>query len=155
MIDDEQCLVAPCTIKTRSSAPKYFDLSLVADSRTILVATQKFYVVNGNLFSPCEIVSSINREDISLIYEKKEYHKEKAIEKRERKKREKEEHKQLYLQLKRKYEIAVMNNDRETMQAIVDELGYAPIGNGSSKSCSAPYTCTNPKPYHGGRFSPK
>ena len=71
MLDDEQCLVAPCTLKTRSSAPKYFDLALESGTHTVLVATQRFYAVDGKMFSLCEIVSSINRQDISLIYEKK------------------------------------------------------------------------------------
>lgn len=56
------------------------------------------------------------------------------------------------------YEIATINNDHKRMQEIIDIVGYAPFQPGLSsgkKEAPSPVATFNPKPYNGGRFSPK
>lgn len=63
------------------------------------------------------------------------------------------------MKYKKAYDIAVMNNDRETMDKIVEIVGCIPCqGKGSEKECrigSSRYQSFNPKPLSGGKFSPK
>lgn len=65
-----------------------------------------------------------------------------------------EQHK-LAKKLQREYEVAIINNDTRKMQKIENQIGYAPLfGANPAKRKSNNYR-TNPKPYSGGRFSPK
>ena len=93
-------------------------------------------------------------------HEKKRKEREAAQRKMAVKKQAKEKQKKLEEQYKGPYEIAVMNNDTKRMKEIENIVGYAPgrkgPGSGSSKrNGKVLYTNFNPRPYSGGRFSPK
>lgn len=146
MKDEQLCIVAPCTIKTASAAAKCFDLAIQGERQTILVCTEKTYIVNAKHF--CLSSTSPLLEPQKIIEQIKTKQDERKQQQRIIKKHEAELH--------QKYKIAIINNDHKLMKMIVDELGYAPIGKGTSKKTEIPqYTHTNPKAFQGGRFSSK
>ena len=87
---------------------------------------------------------------------KKEQARQRAIAKRERKRNAALERRQLEKLYENEYELAIISNDRGRMQQIESIVGYAP--NYREKNPARKKTgcsVTNPKPYQGGRFSPK
>lgn len=91
---------------------------------------------------------------------KKRKEREVAQRKKALKRQEREKQKKLEDQYKGPYEIAVINNDTKRMKEIEDIVGYAPgrkgPGTGSGKrNGNVLYSNFNPRPYSGGRFSPK
>ncbi len=121
VIDDKHCMVAACTPKIRGLNLKGFDFVINERPQCMLVCTQEAYIVPNNLFSVSEVFSINGRQKSSVIVGK-------IIQ--QSRQHQKKNHFRL---LKQKYELAAMNNDQATMKAIVDELGYAPVGRGKAK----------------------
>ena len=152
-LDCSRVLVSPCDVsKSKKRLPNYLDLGVKCVDQTIFVSTQISYEVEEEWFELSKLSPLANPQNLiaEIQFGKEQFRRKKLL-----KNQRENEKRQRLLEYRKKYEIAIMNNDREAMQAIVDELGYAPIGHGSSKVRSVPYTCKNPKPYQGGRFSPK
>lgn len=141
----------------------------------LYVNIKSFYVVNESLLLKTykNFYLLDKRESIAQIYDsykehlqRKKFLKEKrkqemarkAISKRN-KKREKKKQEQLKLQQYRKtYNLAVINNDRETMNKIISIIGYDPhLGtkDHGERGRTAQKCNTNPKPYCGGSFCSK
>lgn len=141
MNDATHCTVAPCTLKTKQTAAQCFDLEVSDGKNTFLVCTSRKYIVNTQYFVKSIIQPTFNK---NAILEQLQIY--------EQKKRTQQEYNS---KLRQKYKLAVINNDRDAMRKIETELGYAPVGKGTSRSTKTPYVCTNPRAYQGGHFSPK
>ena len=157
MVDAELCEVFPCTLKTKSMAASCFDTELIGQRNNVLACSQKIYTVKASLFSLSRIYPLVDPSaSIEIIFQKRRSEKI-------RKQNEKiEKHNQIIIERQKKNELyrlyrnAVISNDRAEMDRLIKELGYEPIEGGlSSNGNKTQYTINNPKPYFGGKFTPK
>lgn len=150
MVDEERCEVFPCTIKTKSQAASCFDTELLGERNNILVCSQKLYAVKASFFSLSNVYPLADPEDsVEYIFRKRKIEK---IKKQKERVAEKKRKTELY----RQYRNAIISNDRAEIDYVIKELRYEPIEGGlSSNSNKAQYKVNNPKPYLGGKFTPK
>ena len=171
-LDDNMYLVAVC--KETSEKTQF---EIVTNREPLYVKLSGFFSIDACSLRLCsdlwfkknkgQVVEEIYTLHNELVekrrveqQEKRRREREAAQKKNAQKRKERENQKKLEEQYKGPYEIAVMNNDTKRMKEIEDIVGYAPgrkgPGTGSSKrNGKVLYTNFNPRPYSGGRFSPK
>jgi hypothetical protein len=150
MADTEYCEVIPCTIKTNSTAAQCFDTELSGQRHIILACSKRLYKIKAKYFVLSQVYPLIDPEGSVnyLMTKRKQAKVQRRIERIMNAEHESELHRQ--------YRNSVISNDRQEMQRITSILGYTPIERGlSSSNNRAEYNVKNPKPYQGGRFSPK
>lgn len=87
---------------------------------------------------------------------KREQARQKSIRKRERKRNAALERRKLEMMYENEYELAIISNNKKRMKEIESIVGYAPNyrdKNPARKKSSC--SISNPRPFQGGRFSPK
>ena len=149
-VDAEYCEVIPCTIQTKSNAAQCFDTELHGQRHTLLACSRRLYKVKAKYFVHSMVYPLIDPEgSVDFLLEKRKQEKQqRRLDRLMNEGRESELHRQ--------YRNAVMSNDRKEMKRIADLLGYEPTERGLSSSTKrTEYSVKNPKPYQGGRFSPK
>lgn len=150
MVDSEYCEVIPCTVKTKSSAAQCFDTELQGQNQILLACSRRLYKIKVKYFVHSLLYPLVDAEgSVDFLLAKRSHEKQqRRLERIMNEERESEFH--------RKYRNAVISNDRKEMKRIADILGYEPTERGlSSSSIKTAYSVKNPKPYQGGRFSPK
>lgn len=146
MVDEERCEVIPCTIKTKSTAAICFDTELLGQKNNILVCIKKSYTIKVKYLSYNSVYHLINpTASVEHIFQIRKNEEKKRLLDKKRKN-----------DLHRKYRNAVISNDHKEIVRVIKELGYEPIEAGlSSSNQKNRYKGSNPKPYQGGRFTPK
>ena len=177
IIDENTALVALCKLEPRKTTNTF-----KTNVGEIYIHTKCFYAVDSHLINPCGEYLLNSYDAVSKIYDlhnqwvedsKKRREAEKALKRRKQEEirrknalkkelrhREKEKKSELEISYSKAYEIAIMNNDKETMSQIEKIVGHPPCQ--SSKGYASPSRkgkasnkSFNPKPLSGGRFSPK
>ena len=160
-LDEGNFLVAICKKTTKNS-----DLILVASKKEKLyVIAKKFAAVPEKFIKISNCYFENPQKNVDEIYQKHD-----DIIEEKRKAREIEEQKRIEAQKNRKerqkeieaytkaYDLAVMTNDKAKMREIVSIIGYVP-GQSSKGYATASSKVSNkyfnPKPMHGGGFTPK
>ena len=177
IIDDNTVLVALCKLEPRKTTSTF-----KTNVGEIYIHTKCFYAVDLHLISPCGVYLLNSYDTVSKIYDlhnqwvedsKKRREAEKALKRRrqeeirrknaikkELRHREKEKKSELEISYSKAYEIAIMNNDKETMSKIEKIVGHPPCQSSRgyaspSRKGKASNKSFNPKPLSGGKFSPK
>lgn len=177
VIDENTILVALCKLEARKTTTAF-----KTNVGEIYVHTKYFYAVDLRLISKCGEYFLNSYETVSRIYDlhnqwvedsRKRRKAEKAAKRRKQeeirqknallkeiRRREKEKKREEELKYAQEYEIAITNNDKETMKQIEKIVGHPPCQ--SSKGYAFPSQkgkafnkSFNPKPLSGGRFSPR
>lgn len=177
IVDENTVLVALCKLEPQKTTNTF-----KTNVGEIYIHTKCFYAVDLHLISPCEEYLLDSYNAVSKIYDlhnqwvddrkkrrevkkalkrrRQEEIKRKNATKKELRNREKRKKGELEISYSKAYEIAIMNNDKETMRQIEKIVGHPPSQ--SSKGYASPSQkgkasnkLFNPKPLSGGRFSPK
>lgn len=171
-LDDNLYLVVIC----KESSGKT-QLEVNTNKKSLHIKVTSFFPIDAPSLRLCsdmwfkkdkrQVVEDIYLLHNELVEKKKNERQEKRKKKREAaqkkataKRQAREQQKKLEEKYKHPYEIAVMNNDNKRMKEIEDIVGYAPgrKGPGSSsnnRNGKVMSTSFNPRPYSGGKFSPK
>lgn len=163
-LSDRMYLVAVCR-----ESPDKAQIRVDTNCGPLFVRTKKFEIIDEASLRMCTGLVLINPKlSVSKVYDsyntlkemslkKQEEEREKRRQKHQKNVQQKQTQRTLEERYKKEYEFATINNDRKAMQRIVDIVGYEPgLGSrGPAKAKCSSFAHTNPKPYQGGRFSPK
>lgn len=140
---------------------KKTQLQVKTNDGSYFVNTRRFFTIDTDAIRCCE---SISFKDSRLQVVNDIYDSHNAEVLSMKLKREERQRKRMELKIPisevehyaKLYEMAVISNDRHAMQTIVDKVGCVPLMKGGARSASKSiYEVNNPRPYVGGRFSPK